>query len=322
VLTLADTTAALVGVRYGSLHFQTLDGRKSAEGSLAFFVTAFLSVHVPVLLMTETGRLESLLLGVIIGLLVMLLESVAWRGLDNLMVPLGTLVFLDVYLDAPAEALAWRVAAVIALVVFTLLWRRRSSMDDSALIGGALFGFAAILLGGWAWLLPPLALFLTHSILWPRSSKPPIHSVGAVLSVTGVGLVCLLLKTPYPWHGWLWVYTASFAAHLAMVGVSYMLYDKLVRRSHRIRYLLASGAMGWGMTFLPVCLIYLSRLRTSDLLVIGFTLLVTTYIAAVVFDMLRPWLYGGHSSPERIHGTAFAIAVLVAVVNALTFYLW
>src|SRR5262245_23445114 len=47
LLALADALAALIGIRYGQLHYTTAEGHKSIEGSLAFFVTAFFSVHLP-----------------------------------------------------------------------------------------------------------------------------------------------------------------------------------------------------------------------------------------------------------------------------------
>ncbi len=321
VLALADATAALIGVRYGSVHYQTFDGRKSAEGSLTFFIVTFLCVHIPVLLMAETGRVESLLLGVTIGLLVMLVESISWRGLDNLLVPLGTWLFLDIYLDAPAEALAWRVVGVIALVGFTLIWRRRSSMDDSALIAGSLFGYATIMLGGWTWLLPPLMLFLVHSILWPRTKTPPMHTIGAVFAVTGLGMVCLLLYTAYHWHGWWWAYTASFAAHLANVGVSYMLYEKPKTQGRRTARLLIAGALAWGLVVLPVGSACCEGLTAVGAGAIFITILVTTYLSAMLFYVLMPWMYGGQRSPYRVHGTGFGLALFAVVLTAVM-YAW
>src|SRR6266545_7901367 len=76
-LTLADAVAALVGVRYGQHRFCTSEGTKSAEGSLAFFMAAFLSAHVPLLLLADTGRAESLLIAVVLGILVMLFEAIS-----------------------------------------------------------------------------------------------------------------------------------------------------------------------------------------------------------------------------------------------------
>ena len=61
-MTLADAVAALVGITYGKLRYVTGDGFKSAEGSVAFLSIAFLSVHVPLLLFTDVGRAQTLLI--------------------------------------------------------------------------------------------------------------------------------------------------------------------------------------------------------------------------------------------------------------------
>src|SRR5690242_10200916 len=63
-LTIADAFAALVGSRYGRMRYDTMEGdRKSAEGSIAFFLIAFFATHVPLLVFTSVGRTESLLIG-------------------------------------------------------------------------------------------------------------------------------------------------------------------------------------------------------------------------------------------------------------------
>lgn len=314
VLTLADALAALVGLRYGSVYYQTPDGRKSAEGSVAFFTVAMLSVHVPVLLAADIGRGESLLLAVIVGLLVMLLESIAWRGLDNLLVPLGTYAFLRLYLDAPIEELALRSGLAVTLVGFTLIWRRRSSMDDSALIAGSLFGYAALLLGGWVWLMPPLVVFLAHTLIWPRGRHArPEHSIGAVLSVTGAGFICLLLYVQQPADVWLWAYVAGFAAHLAIIAVSYLLWEP-TSIGQRLARLTLAVVMGWLLIFLPVALVRTPAQPKGH--VMAPVLLGTTILAAVGFERLMPWLYRPENSAYRVHGTS---ALLAAAASALTF---
>ena len=45
VLTLADATGALVGLRYGQTRFA--GASKSVEGSFAFLIVAFFCIHVP-----------------------------------------------------------------------------------------------------------------------------------------------------------------------------------------------------------------------------------------------------------------------------------
>ncbi len=64
VLTLADAAGAVIGAAYGRRKFRVFAGWKSAEGSLLVFFVSFLSVHLPLLLMTELGRAETLLIAV------------------------------------------------------------------------------------------------------------------------------------------------------------------------------------------------------------------------------------------------------------------
>jgi phytol kinase len=154
ILALADAAAALIGIRYGQLRYSTAEGDKSAEGSLAFFTVAFLSTYIPLLLFTGTGRTESLLIALSLALLVMLLEAVSWGGLDNLFIPLGGFVLLKTYLTMDVPHLAACLAVTVILVAFVLFWRRRTTLNDSALLGAALVGYACWALGGWRWMAP------------------------------------------------------------------------------------------------------------------------------------------------------------------------
>jgi phytol kinase len=121
ILAQADAAAALVGARYGRLRYATADGHKSVEGSVAFLVVAFLSIHTPLLLFSDTDGPESLLIALTLGLLVTLLEAIAWRGLDNLFVPLGAFFFLKLFLRLELMALETCLALTIVLVFALLL---------------------------------------------------------------------------------------------------------------------------------------------------------------------------------------------------------
>ena len=127
-LTLADAAAALVGLRYGRTRYETMEGRKSLEGSVACFGAAFLAAHVPLLVLTDIGRMESLLVGLGFGMLVTLIEAIAWRGLDNLLIPLGGFLLLRALLRldlASLAALVSFVGIVTFLLVLLLALRRR-----------------------------------------------------------------------------------------------------------------------------------------------------------------------------------------------------
>jgi phytol kinase len=102
MLTFADSTAALIGLSYGRNGLATAtEDPKSIEGSFAFFWAAFMSTLVPVLLYTNIGRAESLLLSLIIGLLVALIEMISSGGYDNLFIPLMGYAFLISHMPLP-----------------------------------------------------------------------------------------------------------------------------------------------------------------------------------------------------------------------------
>lgn len=133
VLTCADSVAALIGGRYGTLRYSSAEGAKTLEGSVAFFSVTFLSTHIPLLLFTDTGRLEALLISLTLALLVTLLEAIARRGLDNLFIPLGTLVLLKSFFGLHATALAVCLGVALLLIaLFALSSRRRSVADQQS----------------------------------------------------------------------------------------------------------------------------------------------------------------------------------------------
>lgn len=105
ILTLADPAAALIGSRYGRLRYVTIKGQKSVEGSAAFFVVAFPCVFIPLLLFTAMSPVIAALISTIVGLLAMMAEAIAWEGLDDLFIPLVSILLLEMLLpgiDKPA----------------------------------------------------------------------------------------------------------------------------------------------------------------------------------------------------------------------------
>ncbi|MBC7805649.1 MAG: hypothetical protein H7145_05805 [Akkermansiaceae bacterium] len=222
LLALGDAVAALIGVRYGSLKYETGEGQKSLEGSLAFLLVAFLSAHVPLLLATNTGRAESLLIGLILGLLLTLIEAVAWRGLDNLFIPLGAFLLLRSFLPLGVLDLLVRLGVTLALVGFAVLYRRQTTLNSGAVLGSALIAYLAWALGGWQWMVAPITLFSTYALLFPRENRDGTsrtHDISDVLRATGVGISWLFLAAAYDRPDFLLPYTVSFAAHLAIIGI-------------------------------------------------------------------------------------------------------
>jgi len=212
-LTVADSVGALIGIRYGLAHYRTDEGKKSAEGSVAFFTMAFLSCHVPLLLFSQTGRAETLLISLTAGVVVMLLEAIAWRGQDNLIIPVGMFFLLKVYLPLGVGELLLRFVVIVGLVVLVFVLRKRTTLSDSAVLAGALSGYAVWAFGGWFWLFPPLLLFLIYVWLpsFPAEARP-IQDLHAVTRVMAGGFLWLLLARVLE-NDFLGPYFLAMAAH-------------------------------------------------------------------------------------------------------------
>ncbi len=220
ILAVADTAAALVGVFYGKHTFDVPGGTKTREGSGAFLLMAFLCVHVPVLLFTDVGRLESLLTAINLGLLMMLAEADAARGSDNFVVPVLVVLLLKVYLGMNAMELGVHFGAIACLSMVVFIYRNDTTLSTDALIGATLAGYAFWLFGGWRWVIAPVVMFATYTWLVgrPRLAGSRLFNADVLLAIAAPGL---LLVTAFEVFGSEILYlpfVAVWSANLAVIG--------------------------------------------------------------------------------------------------------
>jgi phytol kinase len=254
-LTLADATAALIGIRYGRVRYDGAEGKKSLEGSVAFCIVAYFAIQGPLLLFTRTGRAESMLIAATFGVLVMLLEAVAWRGLDNVFIPFGGFLLLRAFLRLDAGELLLRFVITLALLALVLALRRRRTLSDSALLAGVLVGYVAWSAGGWRWLIPPIVLLATYATLWPRrhhlQARP--HDMVALFSVTSTGILWLLLSAVLRRPELYYPYTLGFAANLCFIGITW--YRDYRRNASTTEGVIASAVLAWLIFFVPYLIV-------------------------------------------------------------------
>ena len=197
--------------------YDTPDGSKSVEGSVAFFLSAFLCCHVPLLLLGERDRPETLLIAALLALLAMMFEAIAWAGLDNLILPLVAYLLLGIYWDlhagCPADA-AGSDAWVLGLrAVFLAV----GDAGRHAVLGAVLVGYICWALGGWAWTVPPLLLYVGYTFVSPATelNSQKTHSMHAVVSVSAAGMIWLFLAQLQGRPEWFFPFTVAFAAAAA-----------------------------------------------------------------------------------------------------------
>ncbi len=286
MLTVSDACAALVGVRYGRARYATWDGHKSVEGSFAFFFSAFLSVHVPLLLFTQTGRTETLLIALILGLLVMLLEAVAWRGLDNLFIPLGAYLLLRIYLDMHEGPLIAKLIAIVLLLIFVLTFRRRTTLDDSSVLAAALVGYVTWTIGGMEWLTPPIVVFVAAAVLASTMPDRKLkHDLYALAAVAVPGLVWLFAAFALDRSDWIYVYAIAYAAQLGIIALAS--FDHLASTKGTLIAIGTAIAIGWTVVFAPLAVMGVwATIRPTYALLVG----VWVAVAVLGFKAIRPRL--------------------------------
>ena len=221
VLTFADSAAALVGTSYGRSNLaHTSENAKSSEGSVMFFIVAFICTLVPLQLMTDTGRAEVLAISFLIGLLAAMIEVVSTDGNDNLLLPLLTYSFVRYNSGQTLDPLVFNFAVMLFFLVAILLVYRVTNLSKLSIAYCLLVGYIVMIQGGAIWVFPPLMLLLAFGILPMMKSeeKHMIQTYKVVECNAIVGLVCLWLAVFFPqYRDVLHVaFSLSFACFLAI----------------------------------------------------------------------------------------------------------
>ena len=116
VLTLADAAAALAGTAYGTRRFKVEQGVKSVEGTVVFFVITLLVALICLMFLSDLPPLNILTLALLVAGFGALVEAQSWRGFDNLFLPLGLLVLLEVHSHSNLWELV-PIAVIFALAI-------------------------------------------------------------------------------------------------------------------------------------------------------------------------------------------------------------
>ena len=271
-LVVSDALAALVGTTYGRLRFRVEGDRRSVEGSAVFFLSTFLAVHLPLLLLTPMDRAASVLVAVQLSLLVTLLEAISLEGNDNLIVPVGTFLLLLKLTPQPAGMIGLQLLAQLAILgaLFVLAWRWRL-LTSSGTLAASLFFYGAFSLGGPVWVVAPTAALAVFA-LWvrgkgaaaapvPESADPDARYQVLAVFYTSVVIMAVVIADNVletvvrdaPWGGVDRLYPAflaALAAHLALLALLFSGPDSWVTSASPGRF--AASCLLGIVTVLPV----------------------------------------------------------------------
>jgi phytol kinase len=191
------------------------------------------------------------MIAVTLALLVMLLEGTAWRGLDNLFLPVGGYFLLRAYLPMSSAELLPRLLVANGLVVAVLLSRRATTLVDDSLLAGAFLCYVTWALAGWRWLVPPAILFVGYAWFSPRTveNSRRIHSVDAVLAIWVMAILWLTLARTLRQPALIYPFTLVFACHMAIFGLSRLAYLDTAHSVQRLA--VAATVRAWILIFVP-----------------------------------------------------------------------
>lgn len=312
VLTFADAAAAIIGVYYGVFRYSTEEGWKSAEGSAVFLLVAFFSAHIPLLLFTQIGRGETLLIAFLAAFIGMLVESICTKGDDNFLVPLVTFFVVQSSLSRGMAELIVQACVACGMLAVVFLTRNRSTLSGSALLGMVLVGFLCWTFGGWRWLLAPLIVFMVNTALHVDSGGRSVTAhFYVVRRVSEAGLVWLFAATMLERDELIIPFVGAFCAQLAMLSIRQL--RVRAPSSHGASIVAVSVLASWALIYFPL---YWLGVVGSDATKIGVCLLVATAVAGVAFyaklmgtepelDVPRPW------RTQSLCGAAASILMLV-----------
>ncbi len=284
VLTLADAFAALIGTQYGQRLYSTNEVYKTWEGSCFFFTVTFLCIHIPLLLLTDIGRAESLLLALLIGILATIIEAVAWHGLDNLFIPVSVCIFLNIYMEYSAQQMLSRIGILVLAILLLFFVRSRAKLDDASLLGASLVTYFVFTLGGWQWVLAPIVTFINYLFLGqkPTTAEERVHTIHALLAVTVPGFIWLLLFYRYGDESFLFGHNIAFMAELICIYMAQWAFQ--YPRKKLLSISCKSAAFGFCMIMLPYIVVSFDSLSWK---IIPATLL-AAFFSGQLFIFFQP----------------------------------
>ena len=261
VLTFADSAAALVGVSYGRYNMaQQQEDTKSSEGSVMFFIVAFICTLVPLQLMTEVGRAEVLVISFLIGLLASMIEAVSAHGNDNLLLPLLTYSFLRYNIEQPIELIFANLGVMLFFLATVFLVYKITNISKLSIAYSLLVGYVIMVQGGAVWVFPPLVLLLAFGTLPMMSSeeRQMTQTYKVIECNTIVGVVCLWVSVFFPqYRDILYVaFSLSFACHLAIN--TYSRFVNFVNSNRRVAIMCA---LAKAIVFIALPTLAVTRMR-------------------------------------------------------------
>jgi phytol kinase len=195
LLSLADTVGAMAGTKFGKRIYSTASGKKSVEGSLAFFATAYVCTFIPLALFTNYEIYHIASVTMIIALFITAVEGISGMGMDNLLIPIGSYFLLDYYTSMSIHSLWLRVISMAFLMLLMIWTRSKHDLNGGAILTAVILCFVSFMLGSVYCLAACFMIFIRHLL---AIQKIPVeqkhkHSIDTLLAISLPAMTWLTL---------------------------------------------------------------------------------------------------------------------------------
>ncbi len=213
MLTLCDATSALVGVHYGRHEFQVETGKKSWEGVAAFVITAWLVSLIALLLFSDQGRVDVIVIAGVCAVFGALFEGASWKGLDNLFIPMGLYFLLSNLMPGGSQHLLIVSGLFIGLAAALVPLGRRFGFSRHVVAATLTLLFLIAIFSGPLSLLTPLATLAAYGLIWRQGLRKgtPHDPLNLVVVIMAISLAFFLFSD-FASRDTIFVYNLSFAA--------------------------------------------------------------------------------------------------------------
>lgn len=210
-LAIADALAAVVGSTYHTVTFNVEASKKSFEGSAIFFLATFLTIHLPLLLLSDLPKGQTVAIAVQMAILVTLIEAISINGIDNFAIPVSVYFFLIKLDDKAVPFIGIQIVVQLLLIAALVAYcARYKYFSLSAGIACHLCLFASYALCEPTWLVPPIVGLLLFAAARKAAEKKHVveasrYQLMAMIYISIAPLLIVFVHnyflTFFPLHG-------------------------------------------------------------------------------------------------------------------------
>ncbi len=229
ILAISDSLAAIVGQNLNHPKMYTFTKEaKSLEGLIVFACSSFLVLmfslyFLPAPLLQMMSLTKIIIIALVCSVFTTFMESLSWRGSDNLTIPLGAAFILHFLLTSSSgENIQLFIGFILAGFV-ALLSFRQHFLDLGGAAGTFVLGVIIFGVGGLEWAIPMILFFISSSLLsklWQNRKKAfnlmyeksSTRDIGQVLANGGMAFLTVFLFYGSGKDYWFVVFLGSVAA--------------------------------------------------------------------------------------------------------------